>query len=90
MNADANQVALARRRAGRRLGFLIHAAAFVGVNLLLIAINVAASPAHPWSIYPLFGWGVGLLMHGMAANGVFGRVYQSLVERELASIKQQG
>jgi hypothetical protein len=84
MNADISQVALARRRAGRRLGFLIHAGVFVAVNLALVAINVIATPAHPWAIFPLLGWGFGLLMHGLAAFGVFGRIYQSLVARELA------
>jgi len=29
---------------------------------------------------------LGLLMHGLAASGVFGRIYQSLVARELARL----
>jgi len=86
MNADISQVAQARRRAGRRLGFLIHAAVFVAVNVALIAINVSATPAYPWAIFPLLGWGSGLLMHGLAAFGVFGRFYRSLVDRELARL----
>jgi len=86
MKADISQVALARRRAGFRLGFLIHAAVFVAVNVALIAINVVVTPAHPWAVFPLLGWGLGLLMHGFAAFGVFGRIYQSLVARELARL----
>jgi hypothetical protein len=86
MSADAPQVAQARRRAARRLGFLIHAAVFAAVNVALIAINVVAAPAYPWAIFPLLGWGFGLLMHGLVAFGVFGRIYQSLVARELARL----
>lgn len=86
MTTDPSRISQARRRAGRRLGFLIHAAVFAAVNLGLIATNVAAAPAHPWSAYPLLGWGLGLLMHGLATSGTFGRAYDSLVERELARL----
>jgi hypothetical protein len=86
MTHDTSRITQARRRAGRRLGFLIHAAVFGAVNLGLIAINIAAAPAHPWSAYPLLGWGFGLLMHGLATSGAFGRAYDTLVERELARL----
>jgi hypothetical protein len=41
----------------------IHLAAFVVVNALLVAINLLASPEHLWFLWPLFGWGLGLLLH---------------------------
>ena len=86
MTAKIAQVTQARRRAGRQLGFYIHAAVFAAVNLVLIAINISTTPAHAWSVFPLLGWGFGLLMHGMAALGPLGRVYRSLVDRELARL----
>lgn len=54
---------LAHRRARMRLGWLTHAFVFVAVNLLL-AILAAASGNH-WSVHPLFGWGLGLAVHGV-------------------------
>ena len=86
MSAEASQLAVARRRAARRLGFLIHATVFVMVNVVLIAINLFTTPAHPWAVLPLLGWGFGLLMHGVAANGLFGRMREALVQRELARL----
>lgn len=86
MTTDPSRITQARRRAGRRLGFLAHAALFAAVNLGLIVINVTASPAHPWSAYPLLGWGFGLLMHGLATSAAFARAYDTLVERELARL----
>jgi hypothetical protein len=86
MKTEISQLALARRRAGHRLGFLIHAAVFGAVNLALIAVNLVTTPTHPWAVFPLLGWGLGLLMHGMAALGVFGRMHAPLLERELARL----
>ncbi|TAG26237.1 MAG: hypothetical protein EAZ37_09810 [Burkholderiales bacterium] len=55
---------LARRRAGAKLGWFIHAAVFVGVNALLITLSLVSGK--PWAIFPLAGWGLGLAIHGAA------------------------
>ena len=44
-------------------GFYGHLASFVGVNLFLFMINMVTSPDAIWFIYPLFGWGIGLISH---------------------------
>jgi hypothetical protein len=53
---------LARRRAGAKLGWFIHATVFVCVNAVLITISLASGK--PWAIFPLAGWGLGLSIHG--------------------------
>ena len=73
---------LARRRAGAKMGGYLHALVYVLVNLGLVALS--ASRGHTWAIYPLMGWGLGLLIHGaviwfIAPGGSF---YDRLVERE--------
>lgn len=73
---------LARKRAGMRMGWLIHASVFLAVNLLLAAIS-ASSDKH-WAVFPFLGWGLGLAIHGAVvflAAGGFG-LQQRLVERE--------
>ena len=85
-NVQELRLSQARRRAGRQLGFYIHAAVFVAVNLLLVGINFAATPAQPWALYPFLGWGFGLLMHGLAVMGPIGRIHRTLVQRELARL----
>lgn len=55
---------LARRRAGSKLGWALHATAYVLVNLLLAALSV--QQGRHWAIYPALGWGLGLLLHGAA------------------------
>lgn len=47
------------------LGFRIHAIVYVAVNLLLVAINLLTTPGHLWFFWPLAGWGLGLIGHGV-------------------------
>lgn len=61
---DADRHQIAKKRVEARFGFYIHAAVFVAVNLLLIAINLINSPEVMWFVWPLFGWGIGLAFHG--------------------------
>ena len=53
---------LARKRAGMRMGWIIHSGVFVAVNALLAFI--ALSSGRMWAIYPFLGWGLGLAIHG--------------------------
>jgi hypothetical protein len=75
---------IARKRAGAKLGFYIHASVFVLVNLALFAINGQVSPSVRWYVWPLGGWGLGLALHGLAVFflGSGSRLMQRLVEQE--------
>lgn len=55
----------ARRQVERKLGFGIHLAVYVMVNIGLALINFLVSPHKAWAVWPLFGWGIGLLFHGL-------------------------
>lgn len=51
----------------RRRAFLVHAAVFAAVNAMLIGVWVLAGAGYPWFLFPLMGWGVGLVAHGATA-----------------------
>lgn len=53
---------LARRRAAIRMGWYIHALAYITVNLFLALLS-AMSGRH-WTVFPAVGWGIGLAVHG--------------------------
>jgi hypothetical protein len=61
-----------RWRRGQRKGFRIHATAYVAVQVLLIAVWAIqwqfGGTGHPWFVYPLLGWGVGLAAHYAAVR----------------------
>ena len=61
---DDSLEARAERRVRRKMGFYIHAFVFVAVNLGLYAINAATGEPR-WSHFPLWGWGLGLAIHGL-------------------------
>jgi len=49
----------------KRKEFKSHLFTFIGVNGFLVLLNLVVSPAYFWAIYPILGWGLGLLLHGM-------------------------
>lgn len=55
------------RRILRRRAFWVHAAIYLATNVALIAVWVLAGGGHPWFLYPLLGWGIGLAAHGAVA-----------------------
>ncbi|MBW2063146.1 MAG: 2TM domain-containing protein [Deltaproteobacteria bacterium] len=56
----------AKKRVEARIGFYIHLAVYVGVNILLIIINLATSTQYLWFKWPLIGWGIGICFHALA------------------------
>ena len=54
---------LARKRAGRKMGWYIHACVFMAVNIGL-AVMATFTGRH-FAVVSAFGWGLGLLIHGI-------------------------
>lgn len=75
---------LARQRAGAKLGWFVHAAVYVAVNLMLLAMSRYGFGQRPWSVYPALGWGLGLVLHGIAVFilGSGGGLRERLVRQE--------
>ena len=82
---------LARRRAGAKMGWYIHLTVYVLVNLLMFGLSRYAFGHRPWSVYPLLGWGVGLVLHGISVFmlGKGSSFRERLMERERERLLQQ-
>jgi hypothetical protein len=78
------QAELALTRAEWRRGFMIHAAVFAVVMTGLIVLNIVlvltTTEGFIWVVFPLVGWGFGLVMHYV--HGVR-RADQHVRERQL-------
>jgi hypothetical protein len=81
---------LARKRAGAKLGWYIHAAVYVLVNLLIFSMSHFAFGSRPWSLGPLLGWGVGLVLHGISVFvlGSSSPLRERMVQRERDRIER--
>jgi len=80
---------LARRRAGAKLGWYIHATVYVAVNLMLAALSLMSE--RNWAIYPAVGWGLGLAIHGAVVFLVTGGagLHERLVQHERNRLQPQ-
>ena len=72
-DADLSLEERADRYVRRVEGFYVHAATYVGVNALLVGINLFTSPDVFWAIWPILGWGVKLAAHAVSVFGLPGR-----------------
>ena len=58
----------AKKRVQEIKGFYGNLASYIVVNIFLMILNLATSPQYLWFFWPLLGWGIGVLFHGL---GVF-------------------
>nr|WP_295778002.1 2TM domain-containing protein [Rhodoferax sp.] len=75
---------IASKRAGSKLGWFFHAAAFTGVNLVVFSMSKYGFGDRSWSIIPFLGWGVGLALHGVSVwvLGAGGGLRERMVQKE--------
>lgn len=80
----------AKRHVDRKIGFFIHLAVYLVVNTGLIVLNVLQTPGKAWAFWPLFGWGIGLLFHGLAVflNAPGAAWKQRMIENEMNKHKK--
>lgn len=51
----------------KRRAFMVHAAVYAAVNLMLVGVWALAGGGFPWFLFPLMGWGIGLVAHAATA-----------------------
>ena len=81
---------LARRRAGAKLGWYLHACIYIAVNILLAVLS--AHSGRNWAMFPALGWGLALAIHGfvvwfkLSQHGLYAR----MVAHERAVLEKSG
>ena len=75
----------AKKRAGAKLSFYIHLSVYITVITLLAIINLSTSTDYLWFKWPLIGWGIGVLFHGMGVFVFSGKssVPERMIEKEM-------
>jgi len=74
----------ARKRVEEKKGFYTHFAVYIIVNIILVIIWAATGAGYPWFLFPLGGWGIGILFHFL---GVF--VFSRQTDWERRAIEKE-
>ena len=82
---------LARKRAGAKLGWYVHALVYLVVNGAMFAASVYGLRQRPWTIVPAMGWGLGLVLHGVAVCvlGAGSNLREGMVQKERERLQRQ-
>ena len=51
----------------RRRMFWMHLAIYAAVNAMLVGIWALAGGGYPWFLFPIMGWGIGIVAHAASA-----------------------
>ncbi|KPJ48407.1 histidine kinase [candidate division TA06 bacterium DG_26] len=76
----------AKARVEELRSFYMHLVVYIVVNLFLFLMNALTSPGKWWFYWPLFGWGIGLVVHGFtvfAGGRILGREWEERKIREI-------
>jgi len=57
--------AKAKKKVEARLGFYIHLGVYLGVCTLLTILNLTVASDYFWAIWPIIGWGSGVIVHAL-------------------------
>ena len=81
---------IAKKRVEARMGFAIHAAIYVVANLGFVAIWAATGAGYPWFVWPMLGWGIGIVSHGLSlVYGPESARGLRAIDRELRRLQSQ-
>jgi hypothetical protein len=84
--------AAAKQRVRQKKDFYNHLAVYIVVNAALVLIWYLTGHGYPWFVWPLLGWGIGIIFHGLDAL-VFHKQSaweQREIEKEAEKLRKSG
>jgi hypothetical protein len=71
------------RRIQAKRGFRVHFAVYLAVNALLVLIWALTSATYFWPVWPMLGWGIGVVAHGVSVYARPKEITEAQIDREL-------
>lgn len=80
---------IAKKRVQARMGFLVHGAMYLAMNAGLIVIWTLTGAGYPWFLWPMLGWGIGILAHAVGLFvGPGSAAEQKAIDREVRRLRE--
>lgn len=86
--SDLEEYQRAKKRIKEVKGFYGHLASYLSVNAGLFLIDLLSGNGLGWFYWPMIGWGIGLLSHGIRVFGTHGYL-ERWEQKELQKLKVQ-
>lgn len=74
---------IARKRVQMKRGFAIHLTLYIAVNAMLILFWYLTGKGYPWFLWPLGGWGVGIIANIIALVMELSFPEEEAIDREM-------
>ena len=79
----------AKKKVQEIKGFYGNLMSYILVNLFLLFINLKYSPKHIWFFWPMIGWGIGVVIHGMKVFNYMPFLGKDWEERKIAQYMKE-
>lgn len=70
LNNDYERYQKAKEKVKEIKDFYSHLIVYLCVISFLVFINLKYSPEHIWFYWPMLGWGIGVVFHGLSVHDV--------------------
>ena len=70
-------------------GFYGNLVSYIVFISVLLVINLVTSPDHLWFYWPLFGWGIGVIIHGLRVFNYLPFLGKDWEEQKIKKIMDQ-
>ena len=78
----------AKKRVEAKKGFYVHLTVYICVNILLVLIwAFVAGGGFPWFIFPIVGWGIAIIIHGVSTFR--GKSDRAAIDKEAEKIRRE-
>jgi hypothetical protein len=67
-------------------GFYGNLTSYILVNIGFLVLNLITSPNHLWFYWPLLGWGIGVIIHGIGVFNCLPYLGKDWEERKIREI----
>lgn len=78
----------AKKRVKEKKDLYTHIAVYICVNAFLIIIWAVTSGGFPWFVFPLGGWGIGLVFHILSVLVWHGKYDRAAIEKEAEKLRK--